>query len=133
MSKLSIAAGLVAVGVLSPFASVLAACPGEPIAASELSGKTVCVAKSLTERYQEYHQAGGALIDYKKGPGHAMDPAKQVGCWRAEGNEVVYSYGAGQEHRYTVYRAAQNGRYCLKRGSEELRPSAVLSGQTRCP
>lgn len=133
MSKLSIAAGLAALGVFLPSASVLAACPGEPIAASELSGKTVCITKAAGERFQEFHQAGGALIDYKMGPNHAVDPSKQVGNWRAEGQVVVYSYGPGAEHRYTVYRAGQSSNYCLKGRNEELRPAAVLTGQTRCP
>lgn len=39
--------------------------------------------------------AGGSLQDYKKGPGHAVDPSKTVGTWSVSGDTVQYSYVEG--------------------------------------
>jgi hypothetical protein len=74
-----------------------------------IAGTTVCVARGA-ERWQEYHAAGGDLIDYKRGPNHPVDPTKKVGTWsitgaqmldprsarpaRGEGPVLVHTYGS---------------------------------------
>lgn len=133
MKCLSIVAGLVALGGLSMSGLASAGCPGQPTAATVLSGRTTCVTKPNGDRYQEFHAASGELIDYKRGPGHATDPSKKVGTWSASGNDVVYNYGPGQQYRYTVHRAGNSNNFCLKGSGEEIRPSAVLQGQAACP
>jgi hypothetical protein len=45
---------------------------------------TVCVARGA-ERWQEFHQVGGDLIDFKRGPNHPVDPTKKVGTWTVSG------------------------------------------------
>lgn len=111
-----------------------AACQGSPVAASALEGKTVCVTKG-NDRFQEYHQAGGDLIDYKLGPPRAgnVDPMKKVGTWRADGTNVIYNYGAGGIFTYSVFRSGNSSNYCLSGNGEEIRPSDVLVGQVPCP
>lgn len=133
MKSLSIAAGLVALAGLSMSGLAVAACQGQATAATVLSGRTLCVTKSNGDRFQEFHQAGGALIDWKKGSSDPVDPTKQVGRWRADGNDVVYNYGPGLEYRYTVYRRGNSNNFCLQGNGEEITPSSVLTGQGACP
>ena len=79
-----------------------------------LGGNTVCVPSVTipTMTWQELHVGapGGALIDYKRGPGHAVDPSQTVGTWsvtaNAGGNQasVVHTYsGAGGTYTYSVH------------------------------
>ena len=78
-----------------------------------LTGKTVCVPSSKpgwTWEWQELHQAPNILVDYKKGPGHAVDPSKPVGTWTITGTGtagvravVAHDYGGGQSYTYTVW------------------------------
>lgn len=136
MKCMSIAAGLVALGGLSMSGLAAAACQGQGInatAASALSGKTLCVTKQNGDRFQEFHAPGGDLFDYKRGPGHAVDPTKKVGTWSAAGNNVVYTYGPGLVYQYTVYRRGNTNTFCLEGNGEEIRPSAVLDSQGACP
>lgn len=132
MKSLSIAAGLIALGGLSMSGVAAAACQGQLTAATELSGKTLCVTKSNGDRFQEYHRADGALIDWKRGSTDPVDPTKQVGSWSAAGNEVVYTYGS-MEYRYTVYRPDNSNNFCLQGNGEEITPTNVLSVQAACP
>ena len=77
-----------------------------------LGGNTVCV-PALTANpmtWQELHvgSPGGALIDYKRGPGHAVDPSQTVGTWTVTGTGagssfVTHNYGAGGSYTYSVY------------------------------
>lgn len=76
-----------------------------------LTGRTVCASLG-GDRWQERHVAGGALIDYKRGPGHAVDPTTQVGTWAtsgAVGNTIVtYSYTGGSSYAFTVCTGVSN-------------------------
>lgn len=78
-----------------------------------LTGNTVCVPPDIppppTMDAQELHQSGGALIDYKRGPGHAVDPTKQIGTWSVTGSDgrgvfVTYDYGGGKIYTYAVWK-----------------------------
>ena len=72
-----------------------------------LEGNTVCVGAQPTMEAQEFHQAGGALIDYKRGPGHPVDPTKQVGTWTVNPGRpnatVTHDYGGGARYIYFVW------------------------------
>lgn len=66
---------------------------------------------------QEYHQSGGTLIDYKKGPSDTVDPQKTVGTWAIGTGptdcEVTYNYTAGNlTFRYNIYVNGSN--YCFQ-------------------
>ena len=50
--------------------------------ATLVTGKTACATRG-SERWQEFHQAGGSLIDYKLGPTSTTDPSEKVGTWLA--------------------------------------------------
>jgi hypothetical protein len=73
-----------------------------------LTGNTVCAGSAPTFESQELHVNGGALIDYKRGPGNPVDPSKQVGTWAATGADgrgvfVTYDYGSGKIYTYAVW------------------------------
>jgi hypothetical protein len=73
-----------------------------------LQGNTVCLpaATQPTMEAQELHQAGGALVDYKRGPGHPVDPSKQVGSWTVTAGRsvfVTHNYGGGAQYTYAVW------------------------------
>ena len=62
-----------------------------------LTGNTVCVVSSHPGwgwENQEAHMSGGALVDYKKGPGDPVDPTTPVGTWSVSGtgNTTVINY-----------------------------------------
>ena len=99
-----------------------------------LQGKTLCALRG-TDRWQEFHQAGGALIDYKKGPTDPVDPTKQVGTWTVSGNgsgtQVRYSYGQGASYTYKVHTIIQDASYSLCSSTEDLVVS-MRSGQGPC-
>ncbi|NWG73534.1 MAG: hypothetical protein HXY24_02830 [Rubrivivax sp.] len=72
-----------------------------------LSGRVVCAVLG-TDRWQEWHATTGALVDYKRGSGDAVDPTKQVGTWSTSGSGgntvVTYSYTGGSSYSFTVCR-----------------------------
>lgn len=73
-----------------------------------LQGNTVCVPKDpqATMDAQELHQRGGALVDYKRGPGHPTDPTKQVGTWTVtdgRGVFVIHKYSDRVQPAYSVW------------------------------
>lgn len=80
-----------------------------------LQGNTVCVPAVTvpTMTWQELHSgtSGGAnnLIDFKRGPGHAVDPSGPVGSWTISGNSggnaavVNHNYGTGGSFTYQVF------------------------------
>lgn len=104
MKKMSIAAALVGLGSLYLSGEAMAACTGTPLSPSLLTGYTLCTSRGK-DSWQEYHEAGGRLIDYKMGPNDRIDPTKQVGTWSASGTNVVYRFGSG----YSMYRVFANG------------------------
>lgn len=108
---------------------------GDPnVVANALSGKTVC-AISGSQKWQEYHQAGGTLIDYKKGPSDPVDPTKTVGSWSTSGtgaNSVVtHNYGSGGTYSYKVH--LNGAQYSLCGVTNSLQLDVTLpSGQVSC-
>ncbi len=91
-----------------------------------LSGNTVCVPNAAGWEWQEQHRAvtagvsrSGELWDFKRGPGHAIDPTKRVGDWAitattiAGGEHVSHSYlgGSGSSYSYKVCRVGATASY----------------------
>ena len=70
-----------------------------------LTGRTVCGVPgpgypgSQTDRFQEEHVANGDLFDYKRGPGHPVDPREKVGSWSVGSDKAVGA--AVVTHRYS--------------------------------
>lgn len=102
-----------------------------------LSGNTVCVppATQPTMEAQEEHIAGGALFDYKRGPGHAIDPRKQIGSWSVAGADgrgvfVRYDYGGGQIYTYAVWNN-NDGTHSFCSANPEIR-ARVKTGLGPC-
>jgi hypothetical protein len=75
---------------------------------STLNGKYVCAKRSTNEdRWNEFHRGTGPgpfpIIDYKRGPGHPIDPSKVVGTYTISltANTVTYDYGNNPPGPYT--------------------------------
>jgi hypothetical protein len=91
--------------LLAGQANAQVSCPtGEQVTNlnSFLVNRTACAALPGGDKWQERHAAGSALIDYKLGSSHPVDPTKQVGTWSATATTVTYDYGAGGTYTYIV-------------------------------
>ena len=96
-----------------------------------LEGNTVCVGAQPTMEAQEFHQAGGALIDYKRGPGNPVDPSKQVGTWTVNPGRpnafVTHNYGGGAVYTYSVW-ANSEGTHSFCKVKSEVKASIKIGG-----
>lgn len=93
----------------------MAACTGNSLNVAQLNtlltGNTVCVPATTVPNmtWQELHSSAGSLVDYKRGPGHPIDPSETVGSWSVSGNPagnsatVTHNYGSGGSYTYSVY------------------------------
>jgi len=99
-----------------------------------LSGYTVCAING-GDKWQEYHAANSDLIDYKMGPGHAVDPSEKVGTWSATTNgsnsAVTYNYGSGGVYSYKVYLNLGQYTFCGLSGAPTL-DVKLQSGSGAC-
>lgn len=116
-----------------------AACPGTPITGvaitSLLTGNTVCVGTAGNWEAQELHVSGGNLVDFKRGPGHPVDPSETVGSWsvNAAANTVSHNYGAGGTYTYTISPNGGAGySFCSTAGAPEIL-ATVKAGGGGCP
>jgi hypothetical protein len=75
-----------------------------------LGNKMVC-GNVGGEQWQEWHNgsSSGPVVDYKRGPGHSVDPSTTVGTYAVSGNTVTYTYGS-QSYTYAVC-LGNTGRY----------------------
>lgn len=98
-----------------------------------ITGNTVCAQRG-SEVWQEQHRAGGQLWDYKMGPGHPIDPSKQVGTWNIARNLVTYCYTGGKCYSYSVHGPA-GGPYsfCFPNGTEVVSGAKFKPGNASCP
>jgi len=98
-----------------------------------IDGNTVCATRG-SDVWQEQHRAGGQLWDYKMGPGHPVDPSKQVGTWSIARNFVTYCYTGGLCYSYRVHGPA-GGPYsfCSANGTEVVSGAKFKPGHTSCP
>jgi hypothetical protein len=115
----------------------IAACTGNSLnqtqLATALTGNTACAVRG-NDRWQELHQSGGALIDYKRGPSDNVDPSKQVGTWSIVGTgtnaRVSYNYGTGGTFTYQVFSNGGSS-YSFCNGTELL--VSIKAGGGACP
>lgn len=72
---------------------------------SQIIGKTMC-ANSGGDRWQEYHDANGDLVDYKRGPSDRVDPSQKVGTWSYAGfgpnTLLVHTYSPSATYSWAV-------------------------------
>ena len=61
-----------------------------------LNDKYVCATRAQ-DTWQELHKSGGALWDWKLGPGSTMDRTKLMGSWSGSATDgvVTHSYNGG--------------------------------------
>ena len=111
-----------------------------PAISALLENNTVCVPTVTipTMTWQELHQgtSGGALVDYKRGPGHPVDPSETVGTWTVTGQgnspgTVVHNYGSGGSYTYTVHSTPVSNIYSFCVGLTEI-VARVKSGGGAC-
>lgn len=118
-----------------------------------LTGNTVCGRPGAhypggvgsSDRWQEEHVSGGQLWDYKLGPGHAVDPRKQVGTWitsasavRGGAETISHIYGPTVAFTWVMYGPASNAnpgsttyQFCL--GSAQHVVAHIRIGSVSCP
>ncbi len=150
--KSAIVAAAVGLAMAGVSLSSVAACaapstrvPTKALLTTLVQGNTVCVAKVPPQpdpprpmwqwEWQEMHQAGGALIDYKRGPGDPVDPSKQVGTWSITGIDgrgvyVTYNYGGGSIFTYSVW-DNHDSSYSLCSANPEIK-AAIKPGGGAC-
>lgn len=98
-----------------------------------LQGNTVCLPAVTrpTMEAQELHQAGGALVDFKRGPSDKVEPSKQVGTWKiigGRGTSVSYDYGGGRQYTYSVWKNPGDNMYSLCSANSEIQVRIKTGG-----
>ena len=91
-------------------------------------GQTACATLGGSS-WQSYHQSGGSLIDYKKGPSDPVDPTKVMGTWSINSDKVQYNYGTGGVFEYEVCGTSSSATYC---GASNIPSIRFLAGQGAC-
>jgi hypothetical protein len=74
--------------------------------AATVRGTTMCAVRGA-DRWQEFHATGGSLVDYKKGPGDAVDPMETVGTWSAttgDASLLTHTYTGGGSFAWAMCR-----------------------------
>lgn len=141
MKSVILAIAAVASLVATHHAFAQAVCPTGTTPATALGnlvgGKTMCAARA-GERWQEFHQGngnGGSLIDWKLGPGHAVDPTETVGTWSASNGDslLTHAYTGGSSFTWLV--CINGGVLTLVSTGSAGTVSGVtlLNGQVQCP
>lgn len=99
-----------------------------------ITGNTVCATRGA-EMWQEQHRAGGDLWNYKGGPGHPVDPSKQVGTWSIARNFVTYCYTGGTCYSYSVHGSGFGPySFCTRvNGTEVVSGAMFKPGSSSCP
>jgi hypothetical protein len=139
---------LALVGSMSAHSQVT--CPAgtiqEPDAMAWAKGKTLCAARGAL-RWQEFHvdsatAAGRRLIDYKLGPGHPIDPTKDVGIWDARGGNagpsggpvLFHRYNGGQSYSWLICREASSTSWTLRSTGPDgdITGATLRTGQVSC-
>lgn len=112
-----------------------------PVLSTLLQNKTVCAALA-PDRWQEYHAPGGALFDWKRGPGHPVDPREQVGTWSITsvtvgGNTrelVTHSYTGGSSYTYRVCLTAPTYTFQqVSPATTTITGATIPAGSVACP
>lgn len=108
--------------------------PTKALLTTLLEGNTVCVpaVTQPTMEWQELHQAGSALVDYKRGPTDKVDPSKPVGTWVVTGTDgrgvvVTHDYGGGKIYTYSVW-DNKDGTHSFCSANPEIRARIKTGG-----
>lgn len=124
-----------------------AACPGGTTRVNNLTGliggKTLCAARG-NDRWQEFHSGNnsGPLIEYKRGPGHPMDPTETVGTWSATNGAnsslLTHTYTSAGAFVWLVCRGGATqapGTYTLVSTTTHgtIGGATIQNGQVACP
>lgn len=139
----TVAACLFAAGLVGQAAAQNACAPGTRVAGDALrtllAGRTVYAALGA-DRWQEYHAGSGSgnddLIDYKRRPGHPVDPAEKVGTWRASSAPnaaVTHSFGGSASFTSMVCQVGATYTFQSTEGGDTVSGATLLSGQVKCP
>jgi hypothetical protein len=106
---------------------------------SFITGATICAARG-SDRWQEFHASGGALIDFKRGAGHPVDPTRQVGTWTANDADSTVTHTYGPQSSFTWALCRVDGSNPVTYTMVMNSPTAVtitgvrvLAGQVPCP
>jgi len=137
MNRLMVASIILLAGISG---EAMAACtaPATQVTGTALttliSGRTVCATQG-TDKWQEQHQVGGTLSDYKKGPTDPVDPTKQVGNWSIDtvANTVKYVYTGGPGYTYSVYNDGGTYSFCTAPGGSVVVSGATFQTAANCP
>jgi hypothetical protein len=98
-----------------------------------VSGNTICAEKENGDKWQEYHEPTGKLIDYKKGPDDPIDPTQELGTWEiSRRGGICYRYGGGNfNYCYSVHGVADNTyQFCNTNGLDVV--ASIASGNNGC-
>lgn len=110
---------------------------------SALSGKTVCSPSGCSSSsgncsWSEYHAAASGLFDYKRGPGHPVDPTDttSIGTWSVSTTgptqgKITYTYSGGHTGIYDVHDDG-GGNYSFCNGPSSPIGAKVIAGQVPC-
>ncbi len=91
-----------------------------------LSGKTACAGRGA-DKWSEFHQADGTLVDYKGGT------PETVGTWSSSNTAVTYNYGSGGTYTWFLCKVAASNTYNFCQGSNVVSGATLKAGQTSCP
>lgn len=102
-----------------------------------LTGNTLCAVRA-PDSWQEFHQSGGALIDFKRGPADPVDPTETVGTWSTTNGAnavVTHNYGAGGVFSWLVCQVGATTTYTLvsSGASGTITGATFRAGQGACP
>lgn len=137
MKNLVRSAAMLAFGVGLAAQASAQSCPsGAPLvldAQTLLVNKTVCAARP-PDTWQEFHQSGGTLIDFKKGPSDPVDPTKAVGTWSASATAgtVTYNYTGDGSYTYVVCNAGASYTF-VSTTAGTISGITLKPGQVACP
>lgn len=105
---------------------------------SLLGNQTVCgtgVGTNAGKSWQEWHQAGGTLTEYAKGPSDPVDPTHDVGDWSVAGDGtdtvVTYDYDGGGSYSLKVFDNGDASYSFCDGGTETVRVT-LKAGQGAC-
>jgi hypothetical protein len=140
--------GIITTGLLLaalPLAAQAGNCTGSPAATrvngftltSAVSNKTVCASAPNGDTWQEWHQVGGTLTEYAKGPTDPVDPTHNVGTWARSGNTLVYTYPGNAPYSFELWSVgtAPAVYYFCDSANTNLvaNVNSILAGQQACP
>ena len=101
---------------------------------SLVGNNTMCAVRG-TDRWQEFHQSGGALIDWKLGSNLAsVDPTKQVGTWTSSNGSsstVTHTYTGGPSYTWAICQVTDNN-YTLVSANDSVSGVSIRTGQVAC-